>query len=532
MQRLFGTMLAVLAGVQIASPFALAADTREPHVRTESFDQDPGWDAFNNRMKPDAGAIREVVQDFGYSPTAHAGGQPGELGGQVFRATQQAFYADKIPVKTLNDKLTASGKFSFDPMGGGGGIWFGWFLAQQEVGNARPKNGLGLNFDFERDGGRLAVRMSNQKNEFCGTFVTPYIPGRFRPSPLHPHTPYEWTLTYDPQAGGGNGQFQFTLRSLRSDETTRALDAKLQAAADALPAEQRAMFGPKVGRPDYDGKTFVVDLPPGFKQTGATFDHFGLLAGMKEGNPVKVYFDDLKYDGKSEDFAKDPKWDGSGNRQHYAEDLPTGYHDFGFSPETHLAGGSPGEMGGTFWRLTKAYGYYADRIGPLTLNDPLEASGRLTLLVGSPDSEMAFGWFNSSQRDIPHHLKNGKQQEGHLDKSDNFLGVYLAGPSRLGRCLQPAVITDKGTRRIFNNVDRAPRPAPGQSYQWTLKYDPAGADGNGTLTVTLGEATATLTLDRRTKEEGARFDRFGFFPSGGGGMVRIYFDDLRYTAGR
>jgi hypothetical protein len=28
------------------------------------------------------------------------------------------------------------------------------------------------------------------------------------------------------------------------------------------------------------------------------------------------------------------------------------------------------------------------------------------------------------------------------------------------------------------------------------------------------------------------FDRFGFFPSGGAGMVQIYFDDLKYTAGR
>jgi hypothetical protein len=306
----------------------------------------------------------------------------------------------------------------------------------------------------------------------------------------------------------------------------------LKADAEALPPDQRAMFGPKVGRPDYDGQTFVVNLPPGFKKTGATFDHFGLLNGMKEGNPAKVWFDDLKYDGKSQDFEKDPNWDGSGNRERYTQDLATGYHDFGFSADTHFAGGSSGEMGGTFWRLTKAYGYYADRIGPLTLDDPLEASGRMTLLVGSPDSEMAFGWFNSSQRDFPLHLKKGQPQEGHLDKTDNFLGVYLAGPSRLGRVMQPAVVTDKGTRLIFNKVDHAPRPAPGQSYQWTLKYDPAAAGGNGTLTVTLGEATATLTLDPRAKAEGARFDRFGFFPSGGGGMVRIYFDDLRYTAAR
>jgi hypothetical protein len=65
-----------------------------------------------------------------------------------------------------------------------------------------------------------------------------------------------------------------------------------------------------------------------------------------------------------------------------------------------------------------------------------------------------------------------------------------------------------------------------------MKYDPSAADGRGALTVTLGDATATLILDPGVKKEGATFDRFGFFPSGGGGMVQIYFDDLKYTVGR
>jgi len=34
------------------------------------------------------------------------------------------------------------------------------------------------------------------------------------------------------------------------------------------------------------------------------------------------------------------------------------------------------------------------------------------------------------------------------------------------------------------------------------------------------------------KAEGAILDRFGFFPSGGGGLVQVYFDDLKYTAAR
>jgi len=66
--------------------------------------------------------------------------------------------------------------------------------------------------------------------------------------------------------------------------------------------------------------------------------------------------------------TRDPRWDASGNRATYqAKDAP-GAHDFGFSP-THYAGGAVGEVGGTFWRSGK-YGYHADRVGRLSLDDP------------------------------------------------------------------------------------------------------------------------------------------------------------------
>jgi hypothetical protein len=526
-------LLCSSAAILIAAIGLTAAESQQKTVsRTEAFDRDPGWDALNNRMKPDPKEVRTTTQDFGYSQTNFAGDGKGEIGGRVQRSTTPAFYADKITPKTLNDKLSASGKFLFTSSQSSAGIWFGWFRARQEAGAARPASGLGLNMDFEMDGGRLAVRLSNELNKFCGSFITPYIPGKFRPAPLKPNTRYSWKLTYDPLGNNGEGRFEFTIQSDVSHEEVKALAAK-------LPPELRTQLDVKEdgfskhGSPEFDrGILIAVDLPPGFKQAGATFDHFGLLSSIKEGNQVQIYFDDLQYDGKTEDFSKDPQWEGSGNHSHFENSMPTGYHDFGFSADTHFAGGAPGEMGGTFWRLSKAYGYYADKIGPLSLDDPLEASGKVLLQTGTPDSEIAFGWFNSSQKEIPIHLKNGRQAEGHLDKSDNFIGVYLAGPTRLGRCLLPAVITGKGTKTIFKTVDKAPQPTPKQVYNWTLKYDPAAADGRGALTVTLGEAGATLELEPGIKAEAAIFDRFGFFPSGGGGMVQIFFDDLKYTASR
>src|SRR5438094_88856 len=73
---------------------------------------------------------------------------------------------------------------------------------------------------FDRDPGwdafsnRLAVRMITTHNRSCGTFVTPFTPGGYRPTPVkNDGTRYHWTLTYDPAAASGRGQFRFTIRS-------------------------------------------------------------------------------------------------------------------------------------------------------------------------------------------------------------------------------------------------------------------------------------------------------------------------------
>src|SRR5439155_19764596 len=54
---------------------------------------------------------RAIKQDFGYSAkTAHAGGQPGEVGGLITPAAEPAYYAKKIGAKSFDDRLSASGK--------------------------------------------------------------------------------------------------------------------------------------------------------------------------------------------------------------------------------------------------------------------------------------------------------------------------------------------------------------------------------------------------------------------------------------
>ena len=71
---------------------------------------------------------------------------------------------------------------------------------------------------------------------------------------------------------------------------------------------------------------------------------------------------------------------------------------------------------------------------------------------------------------------------------------------------------------------------PGKLYDWSLKYNPAANSGDGAITVTLGEKSATLALKKHAKAQGAPFDHFGLFSSGPGGqMVKIFLDDLQYT---
>ena len=315
-------MLLALAGITLPSP----AEPAQPPLKSEHFDRDPGWEGVNNRIV--AEKPRTIAQDFGYSPkTNFAGGQAGEIGGRVARTSRLAFYAVKLPPRTLKDRFSASGAFTFTETAGTSGVCLGFFNDQQPE-TARPTNSLTMNFDTEGTGARLAVRLITAKNESCGQFVTHFIPGKFRPTPLRKGVRYEWKLDYNPDGAGGNGQFTYTLSG----------------------------HDPK----DPIDSPITVNLTPGFKEQGTTFNRFGIANMRKAGNTVAFYVDDLTVDGKKWDFATDPQWEGVGNRDSYAETDPPGAHSFGYSM-TNFAGGNTGEIGGIVWRTT--FASYADRVG-------------------------------------------------------------------------------------------------------------------------------------------------------------------------
>ncbi len=448
-------------------------------VRSESFDRDPGWEGHNNRLLPKI--IPTITQDFGYSrDTQFAGMHKGEIGGKVVRSATPCYYAAHVAGKSLDHKLSASGTFALKGAAGSSGVFFGWFNSRQQEGNGRPVQSLGMDFDGEPRGARLAVRLISRGNKSCGTFITPFVPGKFRPTPLRlDGTRYSWTLSYDPEANGGHGRVEFTIKSHGGGPEPLA--------ATRLPADLPARYREEALKRFPNTTRFTVDLPAGFRMDGADFDRFGLLNLLKPGNAMTIYFADLRLDGAAIDLTKAPEWLGVNNRAKIASP-PVGAHNFGYSPDTNFAGGKRGEMGGDLWRGGK-YAYYADRIGPLTLDDRLEAHGKVMLKVGAPDSDVYLGWFSSARQDTP------------PTASGDFLGVHIGGPTRVGHYFHPALVTAKGTPSM---ADKGPVLRPGQAYDWSLAYDPSANDGNGAIRVTLGKESVTLKLRNGLKAQGAQ----------------------------
>ena len=261
----------------------------------------------------------------------------------------------------------------------------------------------------------------------------------------------------------------------------------------------------------------MLTLAPGHKEDGAIFDRFGIMNAQTTGSSLTAWFDDLVLDDVKEDFTKDPVWDENGNRAKFSDRAIRPYHDFGFS-ETNYAGGQPGEVGGIVWRADEKKpeqsGYYADRVGLLSMEKPLHAEGKVAMTRAGSDSAVLIGWFNSQT-----HIGTPPK---------NFVGIMVEGPSRIGHYFRPGYSNSKGVSAIQQD---GPVIRPNsQSHGWTIDYDPKGAEGKGTITVTLDGKPVSIDLQPGAKQEGASFDRFGILSwQSGGHHVELYLDDLKYT---
>jgi hypothetical protein len=227
-----------------------------------------------------------------------------------------------------------------------------------------------------------------------------------------------------------------------------------------------------------------------------------------------MFLDDLEIGDRKFDFAADPKWESIGSHVKFQEHDIVSDQNFGFSPTT-FAGGESGEIGGTIWHSARPVAWYADRIGPLDLSQPLHASGKITLQVGAPDSGALLGWFNTNNKDAP------------LKETRNFLGAHIEGPTRVGHYFSPRFNASDGTRREPDHA--AVLPPDGKPHAFAIDYDPQTAE----LRTTLDGKTTTTTLRGSDLKAGATFDRFGLLSMRRGGQkVILWVDDLTYTSRR
>jgi hypothetical protein len=467
--------------------------------RTQDFTENPDWEGVNNRL-PVTFPPR-LLQSFGYCDTNFAGVSPGEIGGHFQNTVRPAYYGMTIdPSLTMDDALSFSGNLAL--LEGRaisqwitmGCAYLGFFNSAEQ--GWRAKNFVGLRFmEFnEPDGCTLEVSVGTGDGAACGMFLNEggeHAEGtvveqdasellRIAPD-AQPRT---FSLAYKPEEG--NGVITFTLDSVNWD----------------------------------------LNIPEDVRLRGAVFNRFGLFNEQIPGRDMTIYFDDLTANGAEMDFSKDPSWEASengeilkGSRVHRVFNDPVlyGSADFGYSP-TNYAGGEPGEIGGLLWRVEEPeyMGHCADRTGDLTLEQHLQASGKIAIRKFSIDSGMYIGWFDSEIVDWP---------------PTNFVGVLMDSFTRGGRFFMPMF----GTKSDFGHLHPLKSPwftDDGKAKEFSILYDPEANNGNGRITATLAEKSAFIDLPKKARQEGALMNRFGILNmrKGNGKQCEVYLDDLSYTA--
>jgi hypothetical protein len=227
----------------------------------ESFDRDPGWDAFQNHRTYETSEVRPRF-DFGFSPTHFAGGQrAGELGGLVFRgdnryAEKMACYADRLQPLSLRQTLRASGRIALNRAVSDSTTLIGFFHSRRSM-LVNDSQSSGVPDDF--------VGMAIEGPSREGFFVYPIyrVAGRWTGHASNSAPPrifpdgqsHAWHLDYDP------------------------------ATADGRPRMTLRMNGDQV----------VLEMEPEVSQAEARLDRFGLITTWIDGNGQRIYFDDLRY---------------------------------------------------------------------------------------------------------------------------------------------------------------------------------------------------------------------------------------------
>lgn len=220
--------------------------------RRIGFDADPGWEGSGNRSTAMERFVRPL-HDFGWSPTRHAGGARGEIGGVVWRDEAIAYYADRVSPVTLDGELHAEGRIALLRACSDSAVYIGWFAS-----SGTHREGPADRDELRDFLGVLLEGPSEAGHYFRASYRTSSGEGRTEPEGpiLRPDaSAHRWSVDYSPPRAG------------------RA--AKITVRLDAIE------------------RVCEIRFPKG----GACFDRFGIRTFGRGGLFLELYLDDLVYTG-------------------------------------------------------------------------------------------------------------------------------------------------------------------------------------------------------------------------------------------
>ena len=444
--------------------------TPAAQLRFQDFSTNPRWEGVRNRR---LGRCVTTRQDFG--PVSDG------IAGLITRNARPAWYGRRValgwerPWVARGELMVRGTRPELFPSGS---VMVGLFNSANR--DWRPPNltAFQVNADTVEGGGDYSVSLAYGARDYQQAHVA--LGGDDSPAGLSFGRFYSWRLAYDPRAAGGRGRISLSI--------------------------------PQAGKP----ATLV--LPVAARRAGADLDRFGVANQvMARGEGLDFVVRGLRLGGVAQRPGSGAGWAGRGNRTSFRDCLTGQPNSFGWTgPRDRRVGGL---VARTDERRSRAHSFYADRVGRLSLEDRLHAEGTVRLQRANTDSATLLGWF--------HAAPGGAGREG---QPQDFLGVAITGPSRVGQYFGALVADRKGdvgpggwSGIVFN-------PGP-RTLRWSIDYDPRAA-GGGTMTVRLGNRRVVQRVPRKVRRTGATFNRFGLRNLERGGSFQIaYFDDLRYTVG-
>jgi hypothetical protein len=508
----------------------------------QSFDDDPGWEAINNRIvAEDPPTVR---QDFGW--------RKGEIGGVVSRSRTAAYYAMKVGPLSLAAKMSAAGKIRVMPTTAMGGAYFGFFNSTRQ--EWRPWSSMAVRINDGDPHQPLMMYDFMTGGWHAGGFTVDPI--------LADGSTHTWRIAYDPDATVAkdwadaklhrylddtkrNPEEEILTRAKVSepDITLEQLQQRLAAAADQglIVFNTRRGVGWDVRHDpqnwkgkmsfqldDHPLRTNFLNLSQHDDPSPTVIDRFGIFNWQLPGPACEFYLSDLVVNGQKIDLSRDPNWDAKGNRTTFAEQDFHAKQDFGFSKTNH-AGDKAGEIGGTFWRtepIDPLHGFYADEVGALTMDDAISFSGHLAFTAGATDAGMFFGYFNKAEEEV---VLTGRDESG--APLPSMMGFAIEGPTRIGYFFSSQFTP---VDRRLSSAGQGPQFVPdGKKHAFTFAYDPKANKGNGQIIFTLDGVRYQHDLNPEQRKSGAHFDHFGMMNlRRGGKYVTVWLDDLTYTARR